>query len=329
MHSTGVFKLLADPTRLRLLRVLSHDRFNVGELTSILGVAQSGVSRHLGLLKEANLVTEERVSGFVFYRLPDASRVEPRLPLWSLLAEQFAASASDKSVREDESRLQEVLRNRQEQFLPHGDTRQLLPGRSWAAWARTLGELLPALDVVDIGCGDGYLAVEAARWARHVTGVDRSDDVLEHAKALATKRQVTNVEWRKGDLSRLPLRDASHDVALLSQSLHHASDPERAIAEAVRVLRPSGRLLLMDLKAHDQSWVRSRFGDRHLGFSVDELRELLEGAGLEHVRVSTGASRRGDPFTVLIASGTKPAHAARGPVAVRGSHSSRYRAARS
>jgi hypothetical protein len=85
----------------------------------------------------------------------------------------------------------------------------------------------------------------------------------------------------------------------------------------------------MDLKAHDQSWVRSRFGDRHLGFSADELRELLEGAGLEHVRVSTGASRRGDPFTVLIASGTKPAHAARGPVAVRGSHSSRYRAARS
>lgn len=311
MRSAAVFKLLADPTRLRLLRVLSHDRFNVGELTSILGVAQSGVSRHLGLLKEANLVTEERASGFVFYRLPDASRVEPRLPLWSLLAEQFAASSADRAVREDESRVQEVLRNRQEQFFPHGDARQMLPGRSWAAWARTLGELLPPLDVVDIGCGDGYLALEASRWARHVTGVDRSEDVLEYAKTLAAKRQITNVDWRKGDLSRLPLKDASHDVALLSQSLHHASDPERAIAEAVRVLRPSGRLLLMDLKAHDQGWVRSRFGDRHLGFRVDELRELLEGAGLVHVRVSTGASRRGDPFTVLIASGTKPAHPAR------------------
>lgn len=326
MHSTAVFKLLADPTRLRLLRVLSYDRFNVSELTSILGVAQSGVSRHLGLLKDANLVTEERLSGFVFYRLPDASRTEPRLPLWALLTEQFAASANDKAVREDEARLQEVLRNRQEQFFPHGDTRQLLPGRSWAAWARTLGELLPAVEVVDIGCGDGYLAIEAARWARHVTGVDRSDDVLEHAKALAAKRQVTNVDWRKGDLSRLPLRDASHDIALLSQSLHHASDPERAIAEAVRVLRPSGRLLLMDLKAHNQTWVRSRFGDRHLGFTVDELRELLEGAGLVHVRVSTGASRRGDPFTVLIASGTKPAHPAREQN--RGSQS-RFRNARS
>ena len=96
MRSAAVFKLLADPTRLRLLRVLSHDRFNVSELTSILGVAQSGVSRHLGLLKEANLVAEERAAGFVFYRLPDASGTEPRLPLWSLLTEQFAASTTDR-----------------------------------------------------------------------------------------------------------------------------------------------------------------------------------------------------------------------------------------
>jgi SAM-dependent methyltransferase len=307
MRSAAVFKLLADPSRLRLLRVLSHDRFNVSELTSILGLAQSGVSRHLGLLKEATLVVEERASGFVFYRLPDAARAEPRPPLWSLLEEQFV-NATDRAIREDDARLQEVLRNRHEQFYPHGDARQLLPGRSWAAWSRTLSELLPPLDLVDIGCGDGYLAVEAARWARRVTGVDRSDDVLERAKALAAKRQVTNVEWRKGDLSRLPLRDASHDVALLSQSLHHASDPERAIAEAVRVLKPSGRLLLMDLKAHDQTWVKARFGDRHLGFTVDALRELLEGSGLTRVRVTTGAARRGDPFTVLIASGTKPAH---------------------
>jgi SAM-dependent methyltransferase len=317
MRSAAVFKLLADPTRLRLLRVLAQDRFNVGELTSILGVAQSGVSRHLGLLKEANLVTEERSAGFVFYRLPDTSRIEPRQPLWALLAQQFDA-ANDRAVREDDARLQEVLRNRQEQFYAHGDTRQLLPGRSWAAWARTLGELLPPMDLVDIGCGDGYLAVEAARWARHVTGVDRSDDVLERAKALAARRQIANVEWRKGDLSRLPLRDASHDIALLSQSLHHASDPERAVAEAVRVLRPSGRLLIMELKSHDQSWVRARFGDRHLGFSVDQLRDLLEGAGLTRVRVSTGAARRGDPFTVLVASGTKPTHPPRSLVAGQG-----------
>ena len=310
MKSAAVFRLLADPSRLRLLRVLAQDRFNVGELTAILGLAQSGVSRHLGLLKEANLVVEERSSGFVFFRLPDAARTEPRAPLWSLLDEQFALMKGDRGAREDHARLQEVLRHRQEQFSA-GDPRQLLPGRSWAAWARTLGELLPPLEVVDIGCGDGHLAVEAARWARHVTGIDRSEDVLERAKALAIKHEITNVEWRKGDLSRLPIRDASHDVALLSQSLHHASDPERALAEAVRVLRPSGRLLLMDLKAHDQTWVRARFGDRHLGFAPNELRSLLEGAGLVNVRVGTGAARRGDPFTVLVASGTKPLRPAR------------------
>jgi ArsR family transcriptional regulator len=303
---SSVFRLLADPTRLRLLRVLAQDRFNVGELTAILGVAQSGISRHLGLLRDAGLVTEARAAGFVFYGLPDAAEAEPRPPLWSLLDEQCAAIADHRNVREDDARLQEVLRHRQEQFTVHGDARQLIPGRSWAAWSRTLGELLPPLDVVDIGCGDGHLALEAARWARHVTGIDRSDDVLERAKALALKRQVTNVEWRKGDLSRLPLRDGSHDIALLSQSLHHASDPERALAEAVRVLRPSGRLLVMDLKAHDQAWVRARFGDRHLGFGTEELRDLLEGAGLAHVRVSVGAARRGDPFAVLVASGTKP-----------------------
>jgi ArsR family transcriptional regulator len=307
MRVPAVFRILADPTRLRLLRILAYDRFNVGELTAVLGVAQSGVSRHLGILKEAALVIEERSAGFVYYRLPDTARAEPRTPIWALLDDQFAALARDRRVVEDDARLQEVLRQRQEQFTPHADARQLIPGRSWAAWARALGELLPPLDMADIGCGDGHLAIEAARWARHVTGVDRSDDVLERAKALAQRRQVTNVDWRKGDLSRLPLRDQSYDVALLSQSLHHASDPERALAEAVRILRPSGRLLVMDLKAHDQTWVRSRFGDRHLGFAPEQLRELLEGAGLARVRVSTGASRRGDPFTVLLASGTRPA----------------------
>jgi SAM-dependent methyltransferase len=303
MRAATTFRLLADPSRLRLLRVLAQDRFNVSELTGILGLAQSGVSRHLGLLKDAGLVTEDREAGFVYYRLPDEAR--DGQPLWTLLDAQFAAAADDKAVLEDEARLQEVLRLRKEDFDARGDRRRLLPGRSWAAWSRALGELLPPLDVVDIGCGEGYLAIEAARWARHVTGIDRSDEMLERAKALAIRRQITNVDWRKGDLSRLPLRDGSHDVALLSQSLHHASDPERAVAEAVRVLRARGRLLVLDLKAHDQTWVRARFGDRHLGFSADTLTNLLRSSGLTHVRVGIGAAKKGDPFTVLVASGTK------------------------
>ena len=182
-----------------------------------------------------------------------------------------------------------------------------MPGRSWAAWARALGHLLPPLDVADIGCGEGYLTLEMARWARTVFGIDRSDMVLERAKALADRRRVTNVQWKKGDLARLPLRDASVDVALLSQALHHAADPEDALSEAARILRPGGRLLVLDLREHDQRWVRGRFGDQRLGFADAELDALLRGAGLQDVRVQVGARQKGDPFVVLIASGVKPA----------------------
>ena len=131
-------------------------------------------------------------------------------------------------------------------------------------------------------------------------------DVLERAKSLGARRGVTNVEWKKGDFARLPLRDASVDVALLSQALHHASDPERAIAEAVRIVRPGGRLLVLDLRQHNQTWVRARYGHHRLGFSPSALESLLLSGGLADVRVTTGAKKAGDPFAVLIASGVKP-----------------------
>ncbi len=304
-RASSLFKLLADGSRLRLLRVLAQDRFNVSELTGILGLAQSGISRHLGLLKEAGLVVEEREAGYVYCRLADGEGTNGQGPLWALLDAQFSASADDPSVREDEARLQEVLRHRKENFETHGDVRQLVPGRSWAAWARALGHLLPPLDVADIGCGDGYLTLEMARWARTVVGIDRSAPVLERAEALAARRRVTNVEWMKGDLSRLPLGDVSVDVALLSQALHHAADPESAVAEAVRILRPGGRLLVLDLREHDQTWVRSRFGDQRLGFTDVALEALLHSAGLRDARVGVGARHAGDPFVVLIASALK------------------------
>jgi ArsR family transcriptional regulator len=311
-----LYRLLGDEVRLRLLRILAgrHGRLNVTELTAVLGIAQSGVSRHLRLLKEAGLVVEERGGGFCFYRLSPALVDGGYGGLWPALQTQFAEAAHTPAVRADDARLQEVLRLRKENFTVHGTSHaQLVPGRSWAAWSRALGLLLPELDVADIACGDGYISVEAARWAKRVVGIDRSPEVLKRARALAERRGVKNISWKRGDMERLPVEDASVDVALLSQALHHAAEPKRALAEAVRILRPGGRLLVLDLREHDQAWVRDRVGDRWLGFKDEDLQRMLVQAGLCNVTVRVGARLAGDPFTVLIATGTKDVHRAIAP----------------
>jgi SAM-dependent methyltransferase len=307
-----LFRLLGDDARLRILRLLAAERLNVTELTGILGLAQSGVSRHLGMLKEAGLVAEQREGGYAFYRLAPALQdgANGFGPLWPLLTVHFAQTSRTPEGRADDARLEEVRRVRKENFEQHGGPdareRQLVPGRSWAAWARALGHLLPPMRVADLGCGDGYLTIEASRWASRVIAIDRSRAVLERARDLARRRRVRNVTWRRGDIERLPLRDGAVDVAILSQALHHAEDPSRALSEASRIVVSGGRVLVLDLREHDQDWVRKRLGDRWQGFSDRTLADLLEGAGLSHVTVSVGARRTGDPFTVLIASGIKP-----------------------
>jgi ArsR family transcriptional regulator len=307
--AAGLLRLLGDETRLRLLRVLSQDALNVSELTGILGLAQSGVSRHLGLLRDAGLVIEERAGTFAWYRLaPDADEAGgTQAALWHWLRSHFDRRTA--ATRADDARLEEVRRVRKENFAQHGagaERRQLVPGRSWAAWGRALGLLLPRIDVADLGCGEGYLTIEAARWARRVTAVDQSTEVLTRARAMAARRKVSNVTWKPGDLERLPIRNETIDLALLSQALHHAADPSRALAEAHRILRPGGRVLILDLREHHETWVRAKLGDRSLGFTDARLRALLEEAGFDHLTVRVGARRAGDPFTVLIAAGTKP-----------------------
>jgi ArsR family transcriptional regulator len=303
----ALLRLLGDQTRLRLMRVLALEPLNVSELTAVLGVAQSGVSRHLGLLKDARLVEEQRAGTFTVHRLhPDVQKPGgTHAGLWAWLHEELSRRTAD--TKADAARLAEVRRLRKENFdqhrAPDDERRQLVPGRSWAAWSRALGLLLPAVDVADLGCGEGYLTIEVARWARRVVGVDRSPDVLAQAKALAARRRVRNITWKPGSLDRLPLRDAAVDVALLSQALHHADDPGAVLAEARRILRPGGRLVLLDLRRHDEAWVRAALGDRWQGFDDDELAALLGGAGFRDVVVRVGAHRSGDPFTVLIASG--------------------------
>ena len=289
--SAALFRLLGDDARLRILRLLDAERLNVSELTSILGIAQSGVSRHLGLLKDAGLVEERRDAGFTFFSLAPGlqSGANGFGPVWPLLRAHFEVTADSAEGRADTVRLEEVRRVRKENFEEHGaaaESRQIVPGRSWAAWARALGHLLPELELADLGCGEGYLTLEASRFAKRVIAVDRSEAVLDRARALAARlarrgsaeggRRATNIEWTRGDLERLPLDDAIVDVALLSQALHHADDPAAALREAVRIVRPGGRVLLLEWRRHEEQWVRERLGDKWLGFEYSELRTMLE-----------------------------------------------------
>ncbi len=306
-EASALLRLLGDETRLRLLRVLSREALNVSELTVVLGLAQSGVSRHLGLLKDAGLVVEERTGTYAWYRLtPDLNaKTGPRAALWAWLRAEFSEPTS--STKADDARLEEIRRVRKENFDRHAtsDRGQLVPGRSWAAWSRALGLLLPAVTVADLGCGEGYLTVEAATWAKHVIAVDRSADALSSAKALAARRKVRNITWKRGELDKVPVPSGTIDIALLSQALHHAEHPARALAEAHRILTPGGKVLILELREHTEAWVKNKLGDRWLGFDDAALKQMLAAAGFDDVTVRVGARKTGDPFTVLIAAGTK------------------------
>ena len=311
MLETGAFfRLLGDDLRLRLIRLVTAERLNVSELTAILGIAQSGVSRHLGLLRDAGLVQESREGGYTYYRAVTDHPTGPPTQVWPMIRARL--EAEEPAILEmfdgDDARLHEVKRLRREERETHGSTangnsRQLVPGRSWAAWSRALGLLLPEMRVADLGCGDGHLTLEMAAWARSAVGIDRSPEVLRHARALGRRRGVRNVEWKRGSIERIPLEDSAVDIAVLSQALHHATDPVRALTEATRIVSPEGRVLVLDLEQHNQRWVSDRYGDRWLGFDQAALTTMMGDAGLSAVRVETGLDE--SPFGVVIAVGTR------------------------
>jgi SAM-dependent methyltransferase len=298
------FRLLGDATRLRLLRLVARDELTAGELTEIVEAGQSTVSRHLAQLRDAGVVRERWEGRFVFYSL--ATEVERGAGAWAGLVARLA-SADDPHG--DLVRLADVLRARAENVAAPADgsgKAPFVPGRSWAAWAQALTRLIPSgMRAIDLGCGDGELTLEIARFASEVVGVDSNAALVARAASVAERRGVGNAKFVRGDVEALDFPDASFDLAVMSQTLHGLDDPALGLAEAARVLSPGARIIVLDLLPHAQEWVREKLQHRRLGFAADDLAKLLADAGFAGVEVERAPARPRETFRVVFAVGMR------------------------
>jgi SAM-dependent methyltransferase len=305
------FRLLGDATRLRLLRLVAREELTAGELTEIVEAGQSTVSRHLTMLRDAGVVRERREGRFSFYSLDPAAMREGGV--WHPIV---ARLADEQDTAGDLARLADVIRARDEDApaLPDGASKAaFVPGRSWAAWAQALSWLVPqGLRAIDLGCGDGALTMEIARFADSVVGVDSNAALLARARAVAARRGVTNVEFVEGDVERLRAKDGTFDLAVMSQTLHCLEDPSKSLAEAARVLAPGARLLVLDLLPHTHEWVRDKPRHRHLGFAPEVLTQSMRDAGFAGVEVERVAARPREQFRVVLAIGMRAVKKRRG-----------------
>lgn len=297
MELSETFHALGDPTRLRILRLVGAAKLNVSEVVSLIGVAQSSVSHHLAKLRALELIKEERQGGFTYYSLAiDAS--DARWPLIRLARESEDAHG-------DQARLTELLRRREDRHTLN--ERLLEPGQSWLLWASALASLLPKLEVADFGCGSGVLTLELSRWARHVTAIDRSAPALEQARARLSREKRGNVTFVEADLHALPPGLPKHDLVVISQSLHHVSDPAAVLTQAGRLLKPGGRVVVMELLPHGEAWVKTRLGHQHLGFEPGALEAALEAAGFVDVTLTSTPRDGSSAFRAFLLTATRPA----------------------
>lgn len=293
------WRVLGDAARLRLIRILCRAELAAGEAAQVVGLAPSTLSKHVAILRDAGFLAERRDGRHAYYAIPVAVRHDPR---WETALDRICEEPDSTG---DLARLDDVLRARRESDQRDATSRPFVPGRSWAAWARALSLLVPpGLRVADLGCGDGALALEVARFAAAVVGVDRRAPLIRQARKRATARGVKHVRFETGDFEHPSLRRAAFDVVLFSQSLHATEDPAAALASAARLLAPGGRVLILDLYPHTESWVTERLGHRRLGFAPKKLGALLSAAGFTKIRVEKGAGRAGEPFKVLLATAT-------------------------
>jgi ubiquinone/menaquinone biosynthesis C-methylase UbiE/DNA-binding transcriptional ArsR family regulator len=302
-------RVLGDANRLRMLLLLAREELSVAELQEILGLGQSTISTHLAQLKHADLVEDRRTGKNIWYRSKPEGEVVSRL-----LASLQEAPAELPEARHDQAALELVLRKRQDKTRAFFDDmagrlgREYVPGRSWKSIAEALLQLLPPMVVADLGAGEGAFSLLLAQRALKVIAVDNSDKMVELGSALAQKQGVAALEYRKGDLEAVPIQDGSVDLALFSQSLHHALHPERAIAEAWRILKPGGRIAVLDLVQHRFAEARELYADVWLGFSEVELELLLSKQTFENVHTAVVHKETEAPFfRTVLAMGNKPA----------------------
>ncbi len=310
MSSTINFlRLLADPTRLRLLLLLEQEELSVAELQQILGMGQSRISSHLAQLKRAGVVEDRRAGKNVYYGASENGQGSRRARVAELsrtLARELPETSRDRTS------LKLVLRKRQDKAREYFDElagkfgRRYCPGRSWQALAHALITLLPRLTVADLGAGEGTLSQLLAKNARKVIAIDNSPKMVEFGSKLAKKHGFKNLEYRLGDIEDPPIVKNSVDLAILSQALHHAIHPQRAIAAAHQILKRGGRLAILDLLSHRFERARELYADHWLGFSEVELHQFLEKAGFREIEVSVVAREKQSPhFQTVFGTGVK------------------------
>ncbi|KAF1723721.1 ArsR/SmtB family transcription factor [Pseudoxanthomonas japonensis] len=299
-------KVFADATRVRLLALLAREELTVAELSAITQLAQPRVSTHLAKLKEAGLARDRRAGVSAYYRFDEDNLDSVQRELWRSLRD----GSDDPLLRQDAERVANVLANRaaDQNWADSvaGDMeRHYSPGRTWEALARTALPLLETGDVLDIASGDGVLAELLSPHARRYVCIDTSTRVV--AAAGERLRRFPNVEVREGDMHALPFKDGSFDLVVLMHALTYSAKPAQAVAEAARVLRRGGRLLLSSLGKHEHKSVVEAYGHVNLGFSEKELRKFAEKAGLDIANAETVTRERRPPhFEVISLTAVKP-----------------------
>lgn len=301
-------RALSDPTRLRIIALLEKEELSVNELQEITRLGQSRISTHLGLLQESSLVQSRREGKRTYYKLNESGDAIARE--FIQLAIRGAKEMAEQSA--DQLNLRRVVRRRKEQAQVYFNQvagrfdRSYGPGRSWQAFGHLLLRIIPQITVADLGSGEGLLSELLARRAKKVIAVDNSEKMVKFGATKAKKNGLKNLEFRLGDLENPPIESNSVDLVILSQALHHAADPSKAIASTYKILRVGGQLLLLDLLKHNFEKARELYGDCWLGFAESDLHRWLEAAGFKKIEISIVAHEDQPPhFQTILAGAAK------------------------